>query len=351
MARYHLYGLELETDFTFSWPVPPSLLPPGALAPPGSPTPRGFPASPEAPGSVAPVIHFRCSPDPPGDHLAARGQEPPAPGKVTFIAGDRSRQIPDVLRFGGAADHYVWDHEIHCHLPDPSLAYLVEIQLLGTVLALWLHRRGVPILHAAAVGMGESAAAFAGVKGAGKSTLAAAAVAGGHALLADDLLALNLSQEDRHTPTVAQGNSGIPLLRLTPEQSRKLGIPIGSSLVHPAFPKRKLVVGGDWGRFHHGTLPVRCIYIPNPRRPEDGPGLGVSFEALPHRHVLPLLTGHSYLGPDLEAWGMSKSAFPLWATFLTRHRVQAFRLNYPLGFRHLPAVVAAVEAHLSESNS
>src|SRR5665811_1255218 len=49
----------------------------------------------------------------------------------------------DVVRFRAIADYYVWPHRIICHLRDSSLAWLIEIQLLGMVLALWLEKRGI----------------------------------------------------------------------------------------------------------------------------------------------------------------------------------------------------------------
>lgn len=359
MARYALYGLEIDTDFAFSWPVP-------SLDPLFGPR------------ATRPVIRFRCGLMPPAEETARGNLEPAFPGVTTFLAGDGSQGDPDILRFGGVADHYLWDEGIYCHLFDSSLAYLAEIQLLGTVLALWLHRRGIPVLHAAAVSMGESGVAFTGIKGSGKSTLAAATVAEGHGFIADDLLACHLDPKPRQGSTPPEGlspeapppmthpnearkheaspdrttwpevHSGIPLLRLTPEQSRGMGIPVGSIVVHPAFPKRKVVVGRDWGAFHLGTFPLKRIYIPNPVIGEEAKHHGKTrFEPLPHRHRLPLLAGQSYLGNELEGWGMARSTFMLWAGFLARHQVEVFRLHYPFGFEHLPDVVAAIEAHLS----
>ncbi|MDH5235593.1 MAG: hypothetical protein OEW77_11590 [Gemmatimonadota bacterium] len=62
--------------------------------------------------------------------------------------------------------------------------------LTGPVLGFALRRLGVLALHASAVSIGGRAVGFVGAGGAGKSTLAAALAARGHAVLTDDVLAL-----------------------------------------------------------------------------------------------------------------------------------------------------------------
>ena len=73
---------------------------------------------------------------------------------------------------------------------------LVALPLLGTVLASLLHRRGLYVLHASAVAVDGKAVALLGDKGAGKSTTAAAMIAGGHSLLADDVVAVDFSDPE-----------------------------------------------------------------------------------------------------------------------------------------------------------
>lgn len=65
-----------------------------------------------------------------------------------------------------------------------------RLPLLGSVLALLLEQRGMFVLHAGAVDMGDFAAAFLGEKGQGKSTLNAALSCAGYPLLNDDVVAL-----------------------------------------------------------------------------------------------------------------------------------------------------------------
>lgn len=78
--------------------------------------------------------------------------------------------------------------------PAPDVAEpLLRLPLLGPVMAVLLHYRRFLVLHASAIAMGERGVIFVGDKLAGKSTTAAALVAEGHRLLADDVVAVDFS--------------------------------------------------------------------------------------------------------------------------------------------------------------
>jgi hypothetical protein len=74
----------------------------------------------------------------------------------------------------------------------PDVAAFVETTGLPTALV----QRGVPLLHGCVVDTGAAAFVVLGPGGAGKSTFAAAAVAGGSALLSDDIAALDATGDD-----------------------------------------------------------------------------------------------------------------------------------------------------------
>jgi hypothetical protein len=77
---------------------------------------------------------------------------------------------------------------IHTHAEvDPEL---IALFLVGNVIASVLTAAGEPVLHASAVQTGDSALAFVGASGMGKSTLAAVLCANGARLITDDLLRL-----------------------------------------------------------------------------------------------------------------------------------------------------------------
>ncbi|MBF0335542.1 MAG: serine kinase, partial [Alphaproteobacteria bacterium] len=70
---------------------------------------------------------------------------------------------------------------------------LLRAFLLGRVLAILCFKRGLLPLHASCVRIGGRAHAFSGPRGTGKSTLAAAFLRRGHAVLADDLTVIDLA--------------------------------------------------------------------------------------------------------------------------------------------------------------
>jgi hypothetical protein len=67
--------------------------------------------------------------------------------------------------------------------------------LVNSGLAMALHLRGIPCLHASGVVVNKRAALLLGPSGAGKSTTAAALMAAGNALLTDDIAALDLEPQ------------------------------------------------------------------------------------------------------------------------------------------------------------
>lgn len=337
VKRYAIYGLEVRTDFPFTWPLPSVG---GCSGPHGSGE------------QTRRILEFTCSGGP-APWLKDTPLPPPGvPGRTEWIAGGGSDQSPDILRFGGVADHFIGERRIHCRTLKSEYRYLVEIQFLGLVLAAWLTRRRIPVLHAAAVRVKGAGVAIAGEKGSGKTTLAGALVAAGHPLLADDLLVVEGGTREAASSNRPWAHSGIPLLRATPEQIRALGLPEASGLVHPAFHKRKVLLGQGWGEFHPEGAPLTRVYLPCPRRgprrtPGSGEGLSVGFEPVSRKHVLPTLLGQAFLGDRLAGWGLVDAAVDAWTGLLRRQRVSVRRLHYPFGLEHLPEVVAAVEEDVS----
>lgn len=79
---------------------------------------------------------------------------------------------------------------VWCTWPPNLTVRDVAVYLLGPILGVLLRLRGVTCLHASAVVLGEHAVAFAGPPGAGKSTTATALGRRGHAILSDDIVAI-----------------------------------------------------------------------------------------------------------------------------------------------------------------
>lgn len=117
---------------------------------------------------------------------------------------------------------------------------ILNLPLYGTVISTFLHMKGRYVLHANAVKIGPHYVAFAGDKGAGKSTTSAAAVLQGCHLISDDVVALDL------TSAKPQVMPGIPIMKLFPDIAEKLSSAQVEFLPLPApeFPKKLVKVGG-----------------------------------------------------------------------------------------------------------
>jgi hypothetical protein len=194
-------------------------------------------------------------------------------------AVDDSGLAPDVVIREERATHLLAGEGVRCHdyaafMPDEAYFYwhlvggylaragreivieavpgaepgMVRVPLLGTVLAVLLFQRGLLVLRASAVAGDASAVMFLGAKGTGKSTLAAAVCARGGALLADDVVAVDVRDPD--APVVLPG----PLVpRLWPEADDSLMVAPGVDGKPPAPP-----VAAD--RSGLSAMPLRTLF-------------------------------------------------------------------------------------------
>jgi len=140
--------------------------------------------------------------------------------------------------------------------PDADPASLRAV-LLGSVMGLLCHQRGLLVLHASAVAIAGEAVAFAGDQGAGKSTLTAHCVSAGARLVADDLLVVSLRPDQR--PMAHPGVPGIKLWRdalaelgkstdgLAPAWARaeKYHVPFAAEAVEAPVPLARICVLAD----------------------------------------------------------------------------------------------------------
>jgi hypothetical protein len=259
-----------------------------------------------------------------------------------------------LMRFPGVADFLLSPREIRCELADPSLHYLVEICLLGHVMAYYLELSGRAALHAGAVvghagavaGSGR-AVLLAGDRAGGKSTLVASLVEAGWPLLADDISALEVQGD---TPLCRHG---FPQLKLTPDQVRRLVGEVGDlPRVHPAFEKLS-VPAASVGNVASTALPVAAIFLLE-RRAEQG---AVSIEPVSPGEALIQLVRHSFLASlladhaECRLLGQGGHANTLQASrfhLLSRiaGTVPVRRLCYPSGYQYLPALHRALEDDL-----
>ena len=138
-------------------------------------------------------------------HLEAMPSWHDSPSTLTHAADYRDadgtpvvqvRRSPGGLQFDYADGTRFWidanANDIWCTWPPSASLDDTCTYLCGPILGMLLRMRGALALHASAVCIGRGAIAFVGPHGAGKSTIAAALGAAGHAVVTDDVLHVRL---------------------------------------------------------------------------------------------------------------------------------------------------------------
>lgn len=132
---------------------------------------------------------------------------------------------------------------------------LLSLPLLGIVMAVVLHQRGLLVLHGSAVEIDGEAVVFLGDKGAGKSTTAASLVSAGRRILTDDVVALDLREDGR--PRLWPGFGQV---KLNDDASRAIVL-AGSRILerpHEDFPKHRHDLSAG---FDLSAIPVSDIFV------------------------------------------------------------------------------------------
>jgi hypothetical protein len=184
---------------------------------------------------------------------------------------------PDSLRIDrGRVEFMVWNirftvsdgRTIDIEVPGDVEIIDVRIYLLGSIMGALLHQRGYFPIHANVVRLGNSAAAFAGHSGAGKSSLAAWLDSRGHEVLSDDLCAVRL---DPAGPVVFEG---IPRMKLWAETLRAFNrdepglVPVSTDMNKFHVPLRN---AGRIGSLD--PVPLSHVYVLEKAAPEAPAGI------------------------------------------------------------------------------
>ena len=253
----------------------------------------------------------------------------------------KTRQTEDCFHFTEDEAYFYWDQvgaffvrggkEI---IVDPfpgADERLIRLPLLGAVMAVLLHQRGLMVLHASAIAINGDALVFMGAKGQGKSTTAAALYARGHSLMADDTVALDLS--DPANPRVFPG---FPQFKLWPEAvACSLGEDpeILPRLISRIDKRARRVREG----FLRNPAPLRCIFTLS-----EGPA--PRLEILQPQEALLQLIGHSYVarfGKRLLRGERASLHFQHCANLV--NKVPVYRLHRPSLLEVLFATARLVE--------
>lgn len=251
-----------------------------------------------------------------------------------------------VVRFEHGSRFELRNEDIGYFVADSAIAD-AEICFLGLVSALWLEREGALCLHASAVEIEAAAVGFVGFNRAGKSSLAAGFLAEGHALVTDDVLAL-----ERSISGQVIAAPSFPQMRLWPTSAEQF-VADAERLepVYPELDKRRVPVGHDGsdgsdgndghdglGTFVDHKLELKALFLPNRQ------GTTVSTTRLAPREALIELVRHSFLGNLGESVVGIDRRFERMAAIA--EAVPVFRLTYPNGLEHLPRVRSEIRKAL-----
>ncbi|MFC1879555.1 hypothetical protein ACFLZW_06535, partial [Chloroflexota bacterium] len=245
------------------------------------------------------------------------------------------------IRYTDTADFYIEGQTIACHILDKQLEDTNTMNLLPTVLALWLEFRGIPCLHASAVVVNDHAVAFLANSGQGKSTIAASFLQAGYPLLTDDKLPLEQQNGE------FMGRPGFPLIRIFPEVAEHfLGGNQGLDVVMPGFPKRVAHVEHDaFGRFCHSPRPLACIYLLE-RGDTETPLHKTMFTPVSPRDAVIELIRFDFTTRVNEVLGFSADRLEFFSQLARCIPVR--RITYPNGHEYLPEVCDAILRNLQQ---
>ena len=329
-VKYRLFGINLISDFRFT-----SRLSIGANQP------DSF--------GQSHTVFFTCDQFPPfsvdwktGKLVYSR--------KVETLNGEAWNALHhfasnDVFQFGEVADFYLGRNQIDCYFFNPSNQELMELYLLGPVLAFWLERYMYPVLHASAVSVDGRIAAFPSHSGNGKSTLAANLLQAGAMLLTDDILPI----EDQAGKF--WGHPGIPQINLWPDQAVQfLDNNEESEFVFPGISKRRISIEAiKNGKFCNEKQTLACIYIPS-RLEQTSSGTDIEVVPLPPAEAVIELVRYSFIPPYIfEKLGWQARRLDFFARLVKQVPVR--RLLYPSGFEYLPRVTDAILQDLERLKS
>lgn len=166
----------------------------------------------------------------------------------------------------------------------------IRVFLLGSALGALLFQRGLLVLHGNAIRVGDACMVCVGASGAGKSTTAAGFLQRGHAILADDVVAID---------ALGRALPGFPRLKLWQETAARLDIETGDlARIRPTLEKYHYPLAAQFGE---DPLPVRWIYVLGHHNRDD-----ILFEPVTGMQRYAPLHEHTYRRRYLSGMALSK---------------------------------------------
>lgn len=240
-----------------------------------------------------------------------------------------------LVEYAGLARFHIPSHgdDIRVVPLGATPADTVEFLLHHQVMPLVDSQRGRLVVHGSATSVGGRAIAFVGESGAGKSTLAASFSLSGSPFLTDDAIYL------QRVPTGYLVEPSLATLRLWSDSRQRLfgrrELPTASRLTYTS--KEQLFACGEAPHCDR-PLPLPAIYFLT-----DARGTDIAFDRFSERDAVMALIKHSFL-LDIESRSEVASHFAGFSD--VAQSVPCFGLTFPRKYNKLPAVRAAIKAHL-----
>jgi len=170
-----------------------------------------------------------------------------------FVAAVRDRDI--LLSWRSYGHFLVRDGKEILYLPPLNGdTGALAAPLIGVVLGVLLHQRGVLTLHSSAINFFGNGVAFIAHKGTGKSTTCASMYNRGYPLITDDVLAIQFQAGGE--PMV---EPAYPTLKLHPDSVESIGKdPRRLNKIAKEIDKRYLIASSQ---FDTTSLPLRTVYL------------------------------------------------------------------------------------------
>lgn len=215
---------------------------------------------------------------------------------------------------------------------DPKL---LNLYILSEALGLILYQRGLFLLHASAIKIGQQVVVFAGTPGAGKSTTAAAFAKCGYTVLADDMVAMSLDSAGKIMVYPA-----FPQIKIWPSAVKGLGY--NPSSLPPLFSgsRKRVIIQKD--NFPVEPFPLAHIFFL-----EDGANLKITQMA--KNEAFFSLARFFPLPSDLLQGNALKRHFQQCVQFTGE--VDIWKVENPKNFEALKKLVRWVEGELGEDTA
>jgi hypothetical protein len=203
----------------------------------------------------------------------------------------------------------------------------IRLFLLGKVFGVLLHQRGLLALHGSAIVVDDSAVAFLGNSGSGKSTIAASIIADEYAMITDDLVVVDASSG---MPMI---QPAIPQIKLCHDAAKMLGYDVSSLPTVGRETNSKRIINFA-SRFCTNPSPLRRIYV---LVDSDY----INIKQLDQQDSVIELIRNSYCLHSLNAKVNLSSHFSQCAAVVKS--VPVYRLMRPIASKSLPQLVQMVK--------